>query len=233
MHILLWAIWHNRPDTVSLAITLGANIHFWISETHNLDRSTIIVDHGNALEIAVRNRLDPTEPAAHQLALDVCTVLLTAGGTPNIHVIGSIAQAGDTELLRVCLPYITDINAHTDPYGYTVLQLATTAGQDAVVALLSAAGASMEGTGRYHLTPAEESAGVMVHVGGECTIDFRGDFPGWDHSRTGRWDEWGPVRMLPGISLGCQCPWCPREITGGHTFLDVGKSLSRLHLARL
>lgn len=221
VHTLLWAIWHNRPDTASFALAEGADVNVRINETHYVGDLTYHVGHGTALEIAIRNRLHPDDPAARELALQICTLLLSAGATLQIDVLGSIVKGGDTDLIRCCLPYITDINERTDTSGATVLSVADSYGQMEVAAVLRAAGASMEGTGHDHVTR-------WAHVG-VCRMapmdgrpdDFRIAYPGWDVSDTPGWDEWGPVCMLPDVRSGCLCPWCPRESTGGYSVMRV------------
>lgn len=215
MFVLLWAIWHNRPDTATKALALGANVKSSITEAHYVGRNTGHVCHGTPLAIAIRNRLRPMDPASRELAFEICALLLTAGGTPSIPDLGTIVDAEDTDLLRICIPRVRDINERTNPYGHTLLEVATTAGYDAAVALLVAAGASMEGTGQF--MPSPFGAGVIVQVPMDGSGDFRVGYPAWDRSMMDSWDEWGPACMVPALRSGCMCPTCPREITGGYS----------------
>lgn len=162
-------------------------------------------------------------PEARKLALDVVTVLLDAGGIPGVRTLGSIIDAEDLDLLRLCIPHIADLNERTNPDGHTLLEVATTAGHDGAVAVLAAAGASMEGTGppyRYSHFPIRPGVLVQVPMDGS-TANIRVHLPGWDFSSEGSWDEWGPVCMLPGLRHGCWCPWCPRAVTGGFSVLRL------------
>lgn len=223
MHVLLWAIWHNCAATATKAIAHGADVNFHLTEDHHVGRHSALVQHGTPLDIAVRNRLRPVAPAARKLALDIVTMLLDAGGIPDTLTLVSIIDAEDLDLLRLCIPLIADLNKRTYPDGHTLLEVATTSGRDGAVAVLAAAGASMEGTGppfplRYF--PIRPGVQVQVPMDGS-TANIRVHIPGWDFSSEGSWDEWGPVCMLPGLRHGCWCPWCPRDVTGGYSMLRL------------
>lgn len=174
--------------------------------------------HGTHLEIAIRNRLRRTDPAARELALEICKLLLTTDETLEIQVSYSIVEAGDSDLLRCCLPHIPDINQWADYSDTTLLTIAEFGRHVETAAVLRAAGASLEGTGD---NPYSYSVTGTIHdlTRDGRPLDYRDAYPGWDHSIAGRWDEWGPVCMLPGIRSGCGCPWCPREVTGGYSVL--------------
>lgn len=217
-HMLLWAIWHNRPDTAALAITRGATTDRNVFESVYVSGFTYRVIHGTYLEIAIRNRLRHTHSAARELALEVCKVLLTPAETLRIHVSYSIVEAGDSDLLRCCLPHIADINEWADYNDTTLLGLAEFERHIDTAAVLRAAGASFEGTGENPFSYYRTGTIHDLTTDGR-PLDYRDAYPGWDHAIAGNWDEWGPVCMLPGIRSGCLCPWCPREITGGYSVL--------------
>lgn len=219
-HMLLWAIWHNRPDTAALAITQGANANpnALVYESVYVSGYTYRVVHGTHLEIAIRNRLRHTDPAARQLALEICKVLLTPAETLRIAVSSSIVEAGDSDLLRCCLPHIADINEWATHSDMTLLAIAESTRHIEIAAILRAAGASLEGTGE-NLYAFYTTGAYQKLLGDGRPLDYRDAYPGWGRSLAGEWDEWGPVCMLPGIRSGCLCPWCPHEITGGYSVL--------------
>lgn len=216
--ILLWAIWHNRLDTVIVALTHGADVTEHIVESQYVGSLIYRVGYGTPLEIAIRNRLRPHDPEGSKLALEICEVLLAAGGTMRIDVTDSIVEAGDAELFRCCIPYIDDINERTSRRGITLLAFADSEGQTEIAEIIRAAGGVMDVPGQYR--PFMRMVGVirMIPMDGRPS-DFRIAYPGWEGTTPGDWDEWGPVSMLPSVRSGCLCPWCPREITGGYSVM--------------
>lgn len=147
LQILLWAIAHSRQDTVTLAINHGADPNVSLRETHSIPRSTQHVFLGTALDVAFRLRTRSIDPAAHQPNLATCTTLLRAGGKPTIESISPAAESGDVDLLRCCLLYISDINAHDKHDGRTLLEVAGSNGHVGIVTLLLAAGAIVNSSG--------------------------------------------------------------------------------------
>lgn len=127
LQMLLWAIAHARQDTLTTAIMHGADpnlalreTHYTpmetthanlgtplLRETHCIPRSTSHVNLGTPLDIAFLLRLRSVNTADHQLHLETCTVLLRAGGIPSTKSLTDIAESGDQELLRCCLPYVS------------------------------------------------------------------------------------------------------------------------------
>lgn len=147
LQIPLWGIAHDRQDTVTLAVDLGADPNVPLRETH---RAPLTSDHvflGTPLEIAIRMRRRSMGRASEQPSLDTCTTLLRAGGKLTIECVSTVVDSGDLDLLRCCMPYISDINTRNTDDGPTLLELAGCNGQVDIVAFLLAAGAIVNSTG--------------------------------------------------------------------------------------
>lgn len=149
VHMLVWGIANSRQDTVTLALTQGANPNVPLREIHHIARITSHVLLGTPLEIAFRLRMEPNDPASHQLNLEMCISLLLGGGKPSIECLSAVVRAGDLDLLRGCLPFIANINAHARQGGRTLLEVAGSSGHLGVVALILAAGALVNSVGLH------------------------------------------------------------------------------------
>lgn len=124
LHILFWAIAHSRPNTVNLALNLGADPNLYLRETHYISRATTTVFLGSPLEIPFRLRAWSMGSVNHQLNHDTCTTLLLAGAKLTDNSIITAAQSGDTDLFRYCLPFNSDINEHYKLSYRTLLEIA-------------------------------------------------------------------------------------------------------------
>lgn len=145
--ILLWAIDHHRIDTVTLALSSGADPNLVHFERRYFSPGSTGIPLGTAIDIASRLRSRSSSAAIHQLKFNTIILLLQSGGKPTFSAVSFAARCGDLDLLGLFLPHVLDINERHPGGGHTVLEVAGGCGNVQCMKLLLAAGADANSTG--------------------------------------------------------------------------------------
>lgn len=146
-NILLWAIHHYRIDTVTMALSRGADPNFAYFERRYFSQGVTGFPLGTVMDIASRLRCQSSGAISHQLKLNVIALLLRSGGKPTFNTVSLATRCGDLDLLELFLKYIADVNERHPGGGHTVLEVAGCCGNVQCMKLLLAAGADVNDAG--------------------------------------------------------------------------------------
>lgn len=93
-----------------------------------------------------------TDAESHVLQLAMLALLLAAGGTCSVDSLITTTRDGHLDLLALCAPHLTDINARRRDGRHTLLEIAARHGHVEAVTILISAGASVN-VARAHCKP--------------------------------------------------------------------------------